>query len=115
MSEDIPNYAATMSTCIDACQRCHHACLEAAQRIAATQALGSKVFDALVQCIGMTRLTAETLLTDQQSHGEICELCAKACKQCAELCKGTPELEACMKSCLECAHCCHLVGDQVAA
>lgn len=110
-------YAESMSGCIDACQRCHHSCLEAAQHLLETQPniAGSKLLDALVHCIGSTRLTAEVLLTDSGSHAKACDLCKKACRDCAEACKGNPELEACMKSCLECAHCCQLASDNATA
>lgn len=111
------NHAEAMSRCIDACQRAHHYCLEAAQRLLETQpnVSGSKLLEVLTHCVGVTRLTAEMLLTDSGSHEIACELCAKNCKECAYVCKGAPELEACMKSCLECAQCCDSAGGKVAA
>jgi hypothetical protein len=113
MASSFPNYPEAMSGCIDACQKCHHSCLEAAQRLLESQPniSGSKLLSALTHCIGMTRLTAEMLLTDSSAHAEACELCKKACLDCAELCKGNPDLEACMKVCLECAHCCQFEAD----
>lgn len=111
------NHPEAMSRCIDACQRAHHSCLEAAQRLLETQssAGGSKLLDALTHCIGMTRLTAEMLLTDSGSHEEACELCAKICRDCAEVFKGDPDMDSCIKACLECAHCCQLAADKAAA
>ena len=111
------NYAEAMSRCIDACQQCHHSCLEEAQRLLETVpgASASEVFAALVNCIGIARLTAEMLLTDSGSHQEACELCAKACRTCAELCKAELAMAGCMKACLKCAHCCDAAGDKVAA
>lgn len=106
-----------ISSCIDACQRAHHNCLDAAQRLIETQPTlsGSKLLEGLTHCIGMTRLAAEMMLTNSGSHGAACELCMKVCRDCADLCKGDPELEVCMKSCLECAHCCQLAMDNVGA
>lgn len=106
-----------MSRCIDQCQLTHHSCLAAAQRLLERHwnTSASKLMDGLTHCIGMTRLTAEMLLTDSGAHQEACDLCAKTCRECAEACKGDPELESCMKACLECAHCCQLASDEAAA
>jgi hypothetical protein len=111
------NYPEAMSRCIDACQRTHHSCLEAAQHLleSHSNAGGSKLLEALTHCIGITRLTAEMLLTNSGSHEEACDLCIKSCRECAELCKGNPDLEACMKSCLDCVHCCQVAADKAAA
>lgn len=106
-------YAEAMSACVDACQRCHHTCLDASRRLLETTpgAGASKLFVALVSCIGMARLTAEMLLTDSGSHQEACRLCAKACRICAELCQSDASMQGCMEACLECAQYCQLVCD----
>lgn len=87
MPSSFPTYPEAMSACIDACQRCHHSCVEAAQRLLEKQSniSGSKLMTALIHCIGATRLSAEMLLTDSGSHLEACEFCKQACRECAEL------------------------------
>jgi hypothetical protein len=111
------SYAEAMSRSIDACQRTHHSCLEAAQTLMESHPNtgGSKLLQALTHCIGVTRLTAEMLLSNSGSHAQVCGLCITSCRECAELCKGNPDLEACMKSCLECAHVCQIAAERAAA
>jgi hypothetical protein len=106
----------TMSSCVDACQRCHHACLEHSIRLleAVSDAQNSKLLSALTTCIGMTRITAEIILIEAVGQGEACELCAAACRACVELCT-TANMEDCKKACLDCADCCDAAREKLAA
>jgi hypothetical protein len=106
-----------MSSCLDACQRAHHACLEQSVRLLETVpgARGSALLTALTTCIGITRITAEIILIEAMGHREACELCATACRACADLCNTTAGMEDCEKACLNCAQCCDAAREKLAA
>lgn len=111
------SHVEAMSSCVDACQKCHRACLDAAQHLLEAQPgiSGSELFAALSRCIGMTRIAAETVLADTVEHDEACQACAAACLACAGLCQAQPGLGECVKICFECARCCQAAMDSQAA
>jgi hypothetical protein len=106
----------TLSSCLDACQRCHHTCLEHSIQLfkAASDVRDLQLLTALTTCIGMTRITAEIILIEAVGQGEACERCAAACRACVELCTAA-DMDDCRKACLDCADCCDAAREKLAA
>ena len=107
-----------MKSCIEACQRCHAACLQTAM-LHCLEVGGRhtepKHFRLMVACAEICRTSAALMMIGSPSHLIQCDLCAKVCEECATDCEHIGGMEACVQACRACAKECRQMASRAMA
>ncbi|MEW6167840.1 MAG: four-helix bundle copper-binding protein [Pseudomonadota bacterium] len=113
---DSPSRAGTdaLEACIDACQQCHNACLQAA--MITCLELGEdhvepEHFRLMLHCAEICQTAANFMLGGSPLHGHVCAACAEVCDACAQSCERIGDMEECAQACRNCATECRAVAD----
>lgn len=98
-----------MQACIDACQRCHVACLSMAANHC-LEAGGRHVepahFRLMLDCAQVCATSADFMARSSAHHARVCALCAEVCRACAESCRELDGMEDCVAACEACTASC---------
>jgi hypothetical protein len=101
-----------MRKCVEACQRCHNLCLQAATGHAVEPA-GGQVdpahFRLLIDCAEICQASANFMLRGSHFHDHACQLCVIICDACARDCEQVGGLADCMHACQRCAESCRQI------
>jgi hypothetical protein len=100
---------AEMKKCIEACERCHNICTQAAFRECLE--LGEKHveplhFRLMSDCSEICNLTANFMLRGSYFHAQSCQFCAAICEACAQSCQQIGNMTECVNACRHCAETC---------
>ena len=110
--------SAELGRCIDACERCHRVCLQAAMTYCLEQGgeyLEPPHLRVMLACSELCRTTADAMLARYALYEELCAVCARVCRDCAESCERVGELEECVEACRRCAEGCACITGAAAS
>lgn len=101
-----------MQRCIQECQNCHSACLEAVQYCVQK---GGPHADAmhirsLLDCAEICQTSANYMLRNSPLHTQTCAVRAEVCERCAQSCEQFADdamMRHCAETCRRCAESCH--------
>lgn len=99
-----------MHACIDACQHCHHMCLQIAMNHcleAGGKNVEAKHFRLMMNCAEICQTSLNFMLTNSPFAGSVCKVCAEICEICAVSCEKIGGMEDCVEACRECAESCY--------
>lgn len=97
-----------MQECINACTRCHAACLATVQHCLE---MGGKHADpahigVLLDCAEICQTNVNFMLRASDRYQLVCQVCADVCRACAESCERTDKVDEQMQECAqECRRC----------
>lgn len=107
-----------MKSCIEACQRCHAACLQTAMQHCLEMG-GSHTeprhLRLMLACAEVCRAAAALMLIGSPSHQSQCDLCARICEECAADCERIGGMEDCVAACRACAEQCRQMAARAMA
>lgn len=104
-----------MRRCIEACQQCHDACVEA---IAYCLARGDRHAEPehislLLDCARACVASTDSMLRGSPVHDLLCNACAEVAQHCAASCQefgDDQQMQACARQCLRCADSCRAMS-----
>lgn len=102
-----------MQNCVDACLRCHQACLGEAMGHcleAGGEHVAPEHFRLMMACAEICRTAASFMLIQSPHHQQICEQCADICEECADDCEALGDMESCVDACRRCADSCRAMA-----
>ena len=108
-----------MQECIDRCQNCQEACLEAVThclQMGGEHAAADHIA-MLLACAEICDTSARFMLLGSRHHARTCEVCAEVCEACATECErfGDDEMmQRCADACRRCAESCRQMAQAAA-
>lgn len=100
--------------CIDACKRCHAACLTTLTHCLEKggKHAGSDHIRLLLDCADICSTAAGFMLRDSTLHHWTCGACAAVCEACARDCErfGDEQMNHCARICHDCAEKCRVMA-----
>lgn len=105
----MPTTDAAMQACIDACKRCHDACLGTfTHHCLETGGDHIKPEHArlMLSCAEVCEACANVMCIGSGVHKYVCRACAEVCEACARDCERVGDMQDCVTACRACAESC---------
>jgi hypothetical protein len=104
--------SAEMKKCIEACQKCHNACLQMSMSHSQESGgphLEPAHFRLMVDCAAVCQFAADFMLRGSHFLDQTCQLCAGICDLCAQACEQAGGMADCAQACRRSADGCRKV------
>ncbi len=92
--------------CIEACSRCHQACLQTAMNYCLKTGgkhVEAEHFRLMMSCAEICQTSANFQLGSSRFQHSLCEVCAEVCEACATDCEKIGGMDECVEACRVCA------------